>query len=239
MTLLTVATLLKLFPVFALAALTLTRRRARWAGIIALALIGTWAYRARADLRMIQSTVPLDSRGAYGLSSLAMGIWHIVGGNRRVSWALAVLLSIGAGFAGWRLARSNTSIDPLASQISDARTVGLMLAWSIYIGSFVAASNYDYRLVFLLPALPSLNDLRQARAGTVSWTAVIGIATILLAMSEVPLTAAFGHTGTGINDIAKIATIGTLTWALTLASSHRVDAQQPIPNSTRRHTHAV
>lgn len=215
--LLTGATLLKLFPVFGLAAFTVVSRRARWIGLCAFGLIGVWAYYARADLRLIQSSVPVDSQGAYGLSSLAIGLWHITGGDRRVSWALAIVISVSAASLGWWLARAGSPIDPATTeQLSGARTVGLLMAASIYIGTFGVASNYDYRLVFLLPALPFLNALRHAGIAKISWMATFGIATMLVAMSETPLTVAFGHAGAGINDIAKIATIGTLTWALTL-----------------------
>ena len=232
--LLSAATLLKLFPVFALGALTLTRRGARRYGIIALAVIGAWAYHARTDLRLIQSSIPVDSRTAYGLSSLAFGISHALGGRHQASWALAVFSSAAAAVSGWWLARVTCPTDGSTEPVSERRAVGLILAASIYIGTFLAASNYDYRLIFLLTALPFLNASRNASAAAVSWTATVGTALIFVAMSEVPLRTALGHAGSGINDVAKIATIGTLVWGLTVVWLTRTRGGVPSAASASR-----
>jgi hypothetical protein len=122
-----------------------------------------------------------------------------------------------------RASRIAGVVDP----VQDRRVMGLLIAAAIYLGSFFAGPNYDYRLVFLVLALPFLNAVRRNGAGAVSMVAAGGVAAVLIAMSEVPLTSAFGHAGTAVNDLSKVGLVGLLSWAAVLALVHPAKPASP------------
>jgi hypothetical protein len=51
-------------------------------------------------------------------------------------------------------------------------------------------------------------------------------------MSEVPLTSAFGHPGTAVNDLSKVGLVGLLAWAAILALGHRTTTGAAAPGAT-------
>jgi hypothetical protein len=114
---------------------------------------------------------------------------------------------------------------------TDAQTQACLIAAAIYVGSYWLRSNYDYRLLFVLPAIPYLNTLRRSSSSGVRWIGMIGLAALLGAMSQTALVAVMGRAGFALNLAAKLALVGAFcaVAAFTMARSapHLTVARAP------------
>ena len=160
------ATILKLFPVFALGLLVRQRRRWALATITAATVVlGIYAIATYDDIRLIRQLVP---RFVYFSFGADVGLQAIRDGLEEPNgtvWTAALygglsLLVAAAGAFAW--SRRRRPPEPgLPSQEGvvalDAYWVGAL----VYAGSFATSYNWDYRLMFLLFTLPQL--LRWAR----------------------------------------------------------------------------
>jgi hypothetical protein len=156
------AAALKLYPIATLAFLAGKRKReALLAGGLSALLFLAYLVAAWADVVRVSRS--LDSPGllSFGIRVLPVAVGRFLGfvtGSSLippVSWALpaAVLLSAGALAAlirgGWAAGISRAAQMPGSAD-------GLRAAAAIYLVTFVAGNSYDYRMIFLLPALPAL-----------------------------------------------------------------------------------
>ena len=184
--LLFLATLLKLYPLFAWGMLL---RRGRSTAIAACLLTGVGVFVALTfdELRTILEVVPREILFSYGARVLADGLAGSVDLDAGtptsiLAVALVVLGALAALAAGVRWRRG-------AGSFEEDR--GLDAFWAgagIYVGSYAVMHNYDYRLVFLLLTIPQLlrwsgNPL--APVPRASWILALLFASLLLAARPV------------------------------------------------------
>ena len=183
------AAMLKLFPVFAFGVLL---RQRRTGAVVRTAVVvlafGAYAVATLADIRTIRRVVPQLISYSYGLTvgsqvarralaNLSPAFRSVTHGSAGwvVTWLMVVAaISVGVAVAcHWRPA------------VTEGRALDAFWAGAaIYVGTYVAERNFDYRLCFLLLTLPQL--LRWSRD---SWLARITLGAVILTLwlSE-PLT---------------------------------------------------
>lgn len=179
--LLLLATLLKIYPLFAWG---MVARRPRSLAIGACLLMGFGVYVAITvdELRTILDVVPREILFSYGAGVLADGIGAELslsaGTTTILSVALVVIGALAALAAGVRWRRSASPFEP------DRGFDAFLAGAGIYVGSYAVMHNYDYRLAFLLLAIPQL--LRwcgepMAPVPGASWILALLFASLLLA----------------------------------------------------------
>lgn len=158
------AAILKVFPIFGLAQLLTEDKRDFWRILMPLAalfLIYCWI--SLDDFRQIYSVTPRGRSGAYGVYVLPMMIektlqkWTISPDLR--TWIIAAAPIFFYGIAGliflislYALSNKSTSSRPVAGIHINPFRAGAC----IYIGSFLLASNWNYRMIFLIFTIPQL-----------------------------------------------------------------------------------
>jgi hypothetical protein len=184
--LLLLATFLKLYPVFAWGVL-LQRGRSLALGVGMVAALTLYVALTLAELRTVLEVVPREILFSYGAGVLADGIVEAaeLPGGSTPSILSAGLVILG-GFAAvalgvrWRPAVG----EPRRDRRSDAFWVGA----GIFVGSYAVMHNYDYRLVFLLLAIPQLLRWGREERGAVpraNWILFTLLASLLLAARPV------------------------------------------------------
>ena len=171
------AAILKVFPIFGLAQLLTEDKRDFWRILMPLAalfLIYCWI--SLDDFRQIYSVTPRGRSGAYGVYVLPMMIektllkWTVFPELRARVIAAAPIFFYGvAGLILWislyALFGKNASSRPVTGIHISPFRVGAC----IYIGSFLLASNWNYRMIFLIFTIPqlfawlSIADIRISR----------------------------------------------------------------------------
>jgi hypothetical protein len=161
------ATALKLYPVFTLGALLIKQQfRLFAAALTVAAVIFVYFWDQLAAIRL---NTPVSCWLSYGLSSFADCI------DNTKFWRLVVTfgaIGITTLVLAHRFSRSN-AVRPQQGPAFNLMLVGA----SIYVGTFVSSSNYDYRLIFLIFCIPFLQSGPFPFAGAV-------IVEILVAMNE-------------------------------------------------------
>lgn len=151
------AGVLKLFPFAALAALpdasSSRRNRCFAAGLVAAALYLIFIYH---DLGLIRAATPPAAWYAYGWSVLPdLVATHLP--ERlplaRIATALGLVVAGIAALAGWH--RAQPTSDRSAAE-SDRALAAFRVGAATYVGTFLLGGNFNYRLAFLLFALPQL-----------------------------------------------------------------------------------
>lgn len=167
---LTVAAVLKLFPVFALPAPALvpgrTGRRLAEAALAAGALAAL-AWWSRADLAAIAAVVPRGVLLSYGANVLPVGLVGPEAPDARAAFALA------AGVAGAWGARRRRAVLAPTGHAGPAFAIGAL----VLVGTFALGSNWAYRLSFLVLLLPQLAAWRRegAAASRRAWALATAI----------------------------------------------------------------
>jgi hypothetical protein len=192
--------LLKIYPLAAMAIhalqVSLERRplRRKLVSILPLALVLcclAWQWR---DLGAVRKATPVSNRMAYGTLSMKAQMDEELGpalGRSMAAsyamvaacWLTGLLASVAAWNAPSRLGRSHASS-------MEARLFSAFGA--VYVFSFAIGSNFDYRLIFLLPTLPLAFELARDSASR-KW-AVLYIAAVLLAENPLDLRQIHGST---------------------------------------------
>jgi hypothetical protein len=205
-----VGTLLKLYPVFALAALYIKRQYRTLAVSMVLAT-GVFAYLWN-ELSSIQSTTPVGCYFAYGISPivkcflfLGLPTWALVTTITAIV-ALALVLT-------YFFSRSD-AVRPQQGPVYDLMLVGS----SIYVGTFALTTNFDYRLIFLIFCIPFFYTRPFPFSGAF-------IVAIVVAMNETLFMHWFALGGHVVVEIAKISIFVVLSGYLSaLALKSRLDA---------------
>jgi hypothetical protein len=186
------AAIVKLYPVFAFAALV-RQRRARVAAVaLAVALVPFAAYAAATvdDLRLISRATPRPMLIAYGagvfldgvaerLDALGAGDLIRDGLGRVVAYVLCVAAALAAAVWLARRLRTSDACPPGATTTAlDAFWVGA----AIYLGTFIVLGyNWDYRLVFLLLTIPQLLVWVRAQ-GSLATAAAVALVVVIATM---------------------------------------------------------
>ena len=151
--LLLLATMLKLFPFFAWG-LLVRQRRAAVVGLAMLAAFGLYVAASFEELRVILEVVPREIWLSYGAGVLADGLVDALDAPSvwapAIAIALVVIGALVAVFLGrrWRVR--------VHASRTDRRLDALWVGAGIYVGSYAVMHNYDYRMIFLLFAIPQL-----------------------------------------------------------------------------------
>ena len=171
------AAILKVFPIFGLAQLLTEDKRDFWRilmPLVALFLIYCWI--SLDDFRQIYSVTPRGRSGAYGVYVLPMMIektlqkWTVFPELRTRVIAAAPIFFYGVAglillISLYALFGKNASSRPVTGVHISPFRVGAC----IYIGSFLLASNWNYRMIFLIFTIPqlfawlSIADIRLSR----------------------------------------------------------------------------
>jgi hypothetical protein len=187
------AAMLKLFPIFAAAVLLRERRRRALIGFgLVVGAFLIYADSIRRDLRTLVHVIPQGDAFSYGIRIFTE--WLAAGANSIVSlplraWDVVVAAVIVA--TALLAYRGGRRLLPRAFDSGAQRDFDLFVAGSaVYIGSYFLLRNYEYRLVFLLMAVPQL--LRWVRVGRplaiVSMVALLGTLWLdELLVAKVPL----------------------------------------------------
>jgi hypothetical protein len=232
------AAVLKLYPCMAFGALAQNRTRGRmraigWLLLLFLLYLAVTADNTRAALRNTPDTMWILSYGAHVVPSAWAMIcsrngWgspnpeFLVTGARLLA-ALLIALGIVLGLRG-RSRRKRDCADATRQAENGIRTpqegpelagesphvLGFSAATWIYAGTFVAGSNFDYRLVFLLLAVPQL--LVWAASPKISLLAVLALAALVLSLGANFLWA--GWAGFWAGQAASWTLLLVLPWLL-------------------------
>ena len=187
------AAILKIYPLVAMPIVAVRASRKERGALLVLAALAaaTFAWQWR-DLNAIRHNTPISSRMAYGVLSMKAqveeGLDTPLGHRLPVSW-IAILGCWLAG--GGVVAATWTNRTYLDESIRMSTNGGLFLAFgAIYAFTFAIGSNWDYRLIFLLPTLPLAFDL--ARQSTHRKWAIAYMALVILAENPLELISIYG-----------------------------------------------
>jgi len=203
-------TLLKLYPVFAIAALYI-QRQYRMLAVSVVWAIGIFVYLGN-ELSSIQATTPVGCYFAYGISPIAKCFVFF----GLPTWALVTTITAIVAMA---LALAYFFIRSDAVRPQQGPVFNLMLVGSsIYVGTFVLTANFDYRLIFLIFCIPFL----YTRPFSFSRACIVAI---VVAMNETLLMHWLGLAGHVLVELAQISVFVVLSSYLSaLALKSRSDA---------------
>ncbi len=207
------AGVLKLYPAFGLAAPA--RRDAggnrglpRIAGV---ACMVAYVFVIRGELSSVRRGTMAARTYSYGVANLS----NVINSWARLPVPLPLLIAVAlaggtmiAGLVVGVAARRRARGEPDRDDSTDAQAQASLIAAAIYVGSYWLRSNYDYRLLFVLPAIPYLNTLRRSSSSEVQRLGTIGLAALFGAMSQTALVAVIGRAGLAVNLAAKLALVG-------------------------------
>lgn len=175
------AAVLKLFPVFAWGVLI---RQARYSAIGAMiAAFCLYLAIRLAEIRTLLDVVPREILFSYGAGVLADGLVASLDlpGARTSAMLAAALVLAGAVVAltlglRWRAAGARLQ--------TDGRLDAFWVGAGIYVGSYAVMHNFDYRMIFLLFALPGLvrwSGTTNVSMPLAAWGLAAALTSLLLA----------------------------------------------------------
>jgi hypothetical protein len=177
----------KVYPVFALPAFMVARNRVAAIGaLICVAVFGVYLLFSLRDVRHVAEVATQGQHFSYGARILIAHLYHQVGAAR---WAgptalkqllAAVPLGILAAVIAVRI--HHRFAPRTETTVATASLVALHAGALIYLGTFAAANNFDYRLVFLLLTLPQLVEwvcMPAHRLSSLASATLVGIIVLL------------------------------------------------------------
>jgi hypothetical protein len=176
----------KMYPVFALPAFAMTRNPvAARAALLSLAAFGVYVVSSLRDIAHVAEIATQGQHFSYGARILPAHLYHQIGADH---WAgpaalkqllaaapLGVLAAAIAFRVHRRLALGDASTIPVPASLLAFHAGAL-----IYLGTFAAANNFDYRLVFLLLTLPQLLEWSSLPAHRLSSLASATLVSVLV-----------------------------------------------------------
>jgi hypothetical protein len=184
-----IATALKVYPVFALSGLFIRRQFLLFfCSLIPAAAIFVWL---QPELSIIRSATPVSQFFSYGFPSL----FKFFETNHIRPLAFAGLVAaVCTATLGLILWLRKWQRDRLHADLA----FNLFLSGaSIYVGTFIFSSNYDYRLMFLLLCVPSL------QTNSVPFGRVL-VVLVILAMNQTVLRPVLGQVGFDLVWVGKL-----------------------------------
>jgi len=152
--LLVAATILKFFPGFAWGMVV---RRSTAVAVGMAAIVVVYALLTFDEIRTILDVVPKEVVFSYGAGVLAEGVVEAADWSDRANAQAIVsvlLVLVGGALAVVFGTRWRLSFDVLGH---DRKLDGFWAGAGIYVGSYAVMHNYDYRMAFLLLAIPQLS----------------------------------------------------------------------------------
>ena len=167
--------LLKLFPVFSYAVLIrlAPKRFIRYFLFLGLSL-SLYAVATASDLTKILSNTPQGINGSYGFKVLSMGVASVAPEFGTIARTISyLLLLLVIAFATTALLKNEVSDMDLGNTLNgDAFRAGA----SIYTGTFLLGTNFDYKLIFLIFTIPQLvcwSQKPSTRKATLALTTLV------------------------------------------------------------------
>jgi hypothetical protein len=183
----------KLYPIAAAIRLLLRPRGdRRWRALVVVAVVAAcYGVLTLHDLRLVSHGTPRDVTLAYGSRVLWAGldvglgdapVVHFTAHRATAYGAVAVMLMLAAAAAAALLiGRRGASTPPGTTREQSAFVTG----GAVFLLTFAIGNDYDYRLVFLLFAVPWLATL----TASTGWWRALGIGAAVLLVAEVWLGA--------------------------------------------------
>ena len=180
---------LKLYPICAfMLAWRETPRRTLTIFAVAALLFGGYLYGIRADLHTLRTTVPRARGVAYGAR-----VYFDFIARHEEPMGTSSPMPVVAALAAISLAVLARLRIPGPAPLSRTEADGLMVGGALYVSTFVVNSNFNYRLIMLLLAVPALWRLSRSEAlfyrrlgGTLLGSMVVG-----WFLSQLPIGEAF------------------------------------------------
>lgn len=184
------ATLLKLFSFGALPSVLVNAQHRLRHALISLALLISIAIILRPELARISARTPRSSETSFGMAVIPIRLQHALpqpmssGRTIGLIGIAALVLGVVAFLVLLRVLHFGQSFRVLAHGLTqDPYTLQLLLvSLGAFLVAYGAGTNYDYRLIFLLPIILAFLRLRgpSARMGLVA----AGLLTLLMMMSS-------------------------------------------------------
>lgn len=200
-----VAAVLKLYPAFGLIAPSKPDRPRYGPRLSVLALVAAYVVWYRGDLGAVRRGTMANPSLSYGVANLGRWVADLLPLRSPLPLLIAAGMAASVMLVGvWWGATARRDADE--GDTPAGQMQACLVAVAIYIGSYCLRSNYDYRLVFLLPAIPYLNSLQRSgsRLGTAALCA------LYLTLAQTALVALAGPAGMLVNLTAKLALTGLL-----------------------------
>jgi hypothetical protein len=168
---------LKLFPLAGLVLLLGRGRKVALVGIVAGAAGGLlYVLFILYDLILIKQATPQGAWISYGLGVVSLWVAEGHAGWGRVVWVLSLLAAVGVLVLGF-LRRGSAAASEEGASL-DAFRVSV----AIYAGTFLLGTNFDYRQVFLLFAIPQLQKWSAGGSAGRGLLARMGLAGIYVSL---------------------------------------------------------
>ncbi len=158
------ATIIKLYPAFALFALIISnpKKSKIWIPLSSMIfLFIVLLYVIRDQLILVKSNTPQETFASYGKNVLFQGLFGRAPWINHTTLAI-VLIILGLIAARYYFAKVNSSIEYIP-KVSSFKHQLFITGASIYIASFIISNNFEYRLVFWLLTLPLLFDYTEIK----------------------------------------------------------------------------
>lgn len=207
---LVVAVLLKVYPIFAIGALPVLKAWKSFSVAVIFTLSGVLFFWD--GLAAMRQATPWALAGSYGLPSTFLLI-----GQYQPEWffflACTAMLAIGAFFS-----MRDLNLHTASRSFQERQRIFLVGA-SIYVGSYLVAANWDYRLIFLLFCVPHSFDFPKRQRQ-------FFLMLVLLAMNAQwlhKLKTELAHSGMLVFDLVEVSWIEVfrIPW---FAADHAIKA---------------
>jgi hypothetical protein len=173
--------------------------------------MAVYVFLIRGELASVRRGTTASPVYSYGVASLSSAINSAVRLPAPLPLVAAAALAgaaMAAGAAiGW--AATDRHHDDVAPDDGAAvQAQACLMAAAIYVGSYWLRSNYDYRLLFALPAIPYFNTLRRSTSAGARRIGLAALAALFAALSQTLLVAMLGPAGFVLNLAGKLALLG-------------------------------
>lgn len=153
--LLVIAAFLKLFPIFGIAVFLRENRSRFW--VISLSAVAIFLIYAAWTYPNISASFAFTEKGAeisYGVNVIPLYVEQLTGSEQLFDLLTPIFSLAGLGLALFAAHVGSNSNSP---GVDEARHLSAFrLGAMIYVGTFFIGNNWDYRLIFLLFAVPQL-----------------------------------------------------------------------------------
>jgi hypothetical protein len=187
------ASLLKIYPLAAIAgnAMRQTAKLKIVSLVLAAAVLGSFGWQWR-DMKEIRNSTPVSNRMAYGTLAIKAQLEEERGARDAYAadagWSVLLACWLAGAAAIAAAYKSYSQLDETLQNSANGKVFSVFGA--IYVFSFAIGSNWDYRLIFLLPTLPFVLEMIRNRARR-RW-AVAYVAAVMVAENPLDLRSIHG-----------------------------------------------
>ena len=182
------ASVLKIYPLAALAGNAMRQpAKLKVASVVLVAaVLGSFAWQWR-DMKEIRNSTPVSNRMAFGTLAMKAQLEEEWGAQSAYSidagWSILLACWLAGAAAIAAAYKSRVPLNETLQNSANGKVFSVFGA--IYVFSFAIGSNWDYRLIFLLPTLPFVLEMIRSRAHR-RW-AVAYVAAVMVAENPLDL----------------------------------------------------